>query len=200
MQLGRNKYPTSVPDFSIVNIQLRLCRLRLERNPMRLSCFLFIAVFVLFSSPVSAGVYYYRDKSGVLHFTDSLSEIPQDRLPEARRYGEGDKHPMPERLENRPGQKDEAPGEGKEEGKGLPIFERLNKEKAYLGAERVALMQEGEELKKTKPTVNTPEKVKAYQKAMSGFNKRVGVYNERNRAFQKEVDAYNTAIRGEGEK
>lgn len=167
---------------------------------MHLLCLLLIAVFVLFSSPVSAGVYYYRDKSGVLHFTDSLSEIPQDRLPETRRYGEEDKRPIPEGLENRPEQKDEAPGEGKEESKDLPIFERLNKEKAYLEAEHVALMKEREELKKSKPTVNTREKVKAYQKAMSRFNKRVEVYNERNKAFQKEVDGYNAAIRGEGEK
>jgi len=179
---------------------------------MRLLCFLLIAVFILFSSPVSAGIYYYRDKNGVSHFTDSLSDIPQDQLPEARRYGEEDKSPIPEGLQNSHEQKDKLPGEGKgagkeaEEGdrskedKEIPNVESLNKKKASLEAEHVALMEEREELRKKKPTLNTPEKVRAYQKAMSRFNKRVQAYNERSRAFQKEVDAYNSAIRGEGEK
>ena len=176
---------------------------------MRLLCFLLIAIFVLFSSPVSAGVYYYRDKSGVLHFTDSVSDIPQDQLPDARRYGKEDKRPMPEEPETSPEQKDEGPGKGKEtgkkaeegdrikEGKEIPIVERLKKEKAFLDAEHSALMEKREELKKTKPTLNSPEKVRAYQKAMSELNERAKAYNERNGAFQKEADAYNSAIKSQ---
>ena len=162
---------------------------------MRLFCALLIPVFVWFSSPVSARIYQYRDKDGVAHFTDRLSDIPEDQLPEARPLGEREKRPIPEGPRKIPGKKDEAPGKdqeaAKEKGDGsgqrkeIPIIKNLNREKTALDSEHAKLVEKKKALKNERSTLKTPEEVRAYQEKVRGLNKRIGAYEKRNRSFKK---------------
>jgi len=177
---------------------------------MRLFCFLSIPFLIWLSTPASARMYQYTDKNGVVHFTNSLSKIPDDQLPNARPIGGEVGHTQPEAGQETSEKKDPAPGEEKtaakgaengeeiEQGQDAPFVEDINKEKAALDAEHARLEKAKKALQKERDTLKIPEQVKAYQKRVRELNKAIDAYEKRNRAFQKKVDAFNAALKEDG--
>ena len=176
---------------------------------MRLPYILFVPLLVWLCSPASARIYQYRDKNGVVHFTDNLSEVPFDQVPEVESRGRDEKDPKAEGTQKGSEEKDRHPGEEKEPGKeaetgddagenrDIPIVEKLNREKAALDAEHAGLVKKRKALNRERAALKTPEEVRAYRKKVKELNKRIKAYEKRNRAFQKEVDAYNSALKEE---
>jgi hypothetical protein len=158
----------------------------------------------------SGRMYQYTDGDGVVHFTDSLSKIPEEQLPEVESIGGEESPPAPLDSDKPPGQEDEgtaekreAPQEGAEEGDGteaeekIPFIDDLNKERAALEAEHAKLEKRKASLQKERGTLKTPEQVRAYQKKVRKLNKEIEAYQERNRTFQKRADAFNEALKEE---
>ena len=177
---------------------------------MPFAMILFIFVLIWPWNPVSARVYQYTDKEGVVHFTDNLSEIPYDQLPSVESRGKKKMDPegsdegsqeevSPPEAESRREEGAESTKDGGQD-TAIPIVEEMNTEKAALDAEHARLMKRREALKKERDTLTTPEQVRAYQKRVKALNKEIESYQERNRAFRKKVDAYNQALKEKDEK
>jgi hypothetical protein len=179
---------------------------------MRFLNLMWIPLLVWLCSPASARTYQYTDKDGVVHFTDSLSKVPPDQLPDAEPGGGKEGVPAPEGTQKASDQKDVVPakengaakeketGKGAKENDNVPIIDKMNKEKAALDAEHDKLVKKREALEDKRSTLKTPEEVRAYQKKVKELNKEVEAYDKRNRAFRKDVDAYNKALKEEEEK
>ncbi len=174
--------------------------------------FIFLVMFfMLMAIPSFAQVYQYRDQNGRLCFTNQLSDVPEDQLPEvlmkqakksmeAQKTGEKamDRNPSePEKTTELP---TETPGtETPGKPASTPIVEDLNKEKAALDKIYAELMKRKKDLKKEKETLKTPEEVKKYRKKVTRLNKEIDDYKKRNTAFQKNADDYNKAVREKGD-
>jgi hypothetical protein len=158
----------------------------------------------------SGRMYQYTDGDGVVHFTDSLSKIPEEQLPEVQSIGGEESIPEPQDSHKPSGQEDEGPAEEKaapQEGarnggepgeeKEIPFVEDLTKERAALEVEHTRLNKKKASLQEERDTLKTPEQVRAYQKKVRKLNEEIDAYQERNRAFQKKADAFNEAIKEE---
>ena len=172
--------------------------------PGLIVCVVTGSLLAWFSSPVSGRMYRYRDKEGMVHFTDNLTKIPQDLLPGVEPLGPGRADSMsgrdltPAQSENTPPSDEEdgiRTGGSNDQGSDPPIVERLNREKAALDAEHGALMRAKAALEREKATLKTPEEVRAYQKKVKALNRRIDAYGKRNREYAKQVDAYNAALK-----
>ncbi len=161
--------------------------------------FFLIPVFILLTAPASAQIYKYRDQNGMMHYTDSLSDIPLDNLPEVQI--EMPVNPSPPLEKETPDTETDKqkPEKKLEDAKEIPIVEDINKEKAALDKTHVRLMKKKKALKQERETLKTPDQVRKYRKKVTRLNKDIEAYEKRNRAFQKKADAYNEAIREKGE-
>lgn len=158
-----------------------------------------------------AQVYQYRDKNGLLHFTNELSEIPEDQKPkvimeqpEKAAEPQATEGPAPEKSpletdKTMEPSSEKPPAESPDNPKEIPIVEDLNKEKAALDKIHAQLMKRKRDLQKEKETLKTPEQVRKYQKKTKRLNREIDVYKKRNKAFQKKADAYNAALREKGD-
>jgi hypothetical protein len=170
-----------------------------------------VAFFMLPVIPTFAQVYQYRDPNGRLCFTNQLSDVPEDQLPEI--LMKQPKKPVePQKTEETaPDQNPSGPEmpadpptetpQAKNPDKPLPIpiVEDLNKEKADLDKIHAQLMKRKNKLQKKKETLKTPEQVREYRKKVTRLNDEINAYKKRNNAFQKKADAYNAALREKGE-
>lgn len=146
---------------------------------------IFIASIVLI---LISGVYYsalgefyqYKDKDGVVIFTDDLSQVPEDQRPKIKTY-ESIKSPPPEDAtedqENMPASTQRNPQN-----------DDVEKEKKWLVDEQHALEREREKLNNLKNEVDTSEKQDIYNSKVRQLNQRIRVYKER-------LDQFNTKIR-----
>lgn len=151
--------------------------------------------FMLFAPSAFAQVYQYWDKNGQLHFTNALSEIPEDQQP--RVLMKGPEKPAKPKEADPP--KETPQSEIADKPREIPLVEDLNEEKAALDKSHARLMKRKKTLKKEKQTLKTPEQVRKYRKRVTRLNDEISVYKKRNSAFQKKADAYNTAVREKGE-
>lgn len=170
-----------------------------------------VAFFMLSVIPAFAQVYQYRDPNGRLCFTNQLSDVPEDQLPEVLMKQpkkpaeppetgekETDQNPSePKKTTDPPTQTPQTKNPDKP--LPIPIVEDLNKEKADLDKIHAQLMKRKNKLQKEKETLKTPEQVREYRKKVTRLNHEVDDYTKRNNAFQKKADAYNAALREKGE-
>ncbi len=174
--------------------------------------FVFLVMFFMLTGvPSFAKVYQYRDQNGQLCFTNQLSDVPEDQLPEvlmkqpeksaeAQKTGEKATERNPSEPEKTTELPTETPGaESPDKPVPIPIVEDLNKEKAALDKIHAALMKRKKDLQKEKETLKTPEQVREYQKKVTRLNNEIDNYTKRNTAFQKKADAYNKAVREKGD-
>ncbi len=185
--------------------------MRFEIDRSVRGCVFLTAIFLLCTTSAFAQIYQYRDKNGRLHFTDELSEIPEDQQPQALMK-------QPEKPAEPKEAKDKAPGRNLPEPEKatdptvekpqeqspdkpppIPIVDDLNKEKAALDKTHAQLMKRKKNLQKEKETLKTPEQVREYRKKVTRLNDEIDIYKNRNQAFQKKADAYNAALREKGE-
>lgn len=177
---------------------------------MRLLTILFALLIGWPLTDASGRMYQYTDGDGVVHFTDSLSKIPEEQLPEVQSIGGEESAPEPQNSEKPAGQEGTGaveekpvPQEGSKEGselvedKEIPFIDDLNKERAALEAEHARLKKKKASLQKERNTLKTEEHVRAYQKKIRDLNREIDAYQERNRAFQKKADAFNEALKEE---
>ncbi|MCG6879553.1 MAG: DUF4124 domain-containing protein [Deltaproteobacteria bacterium] len=170
-----------------------------------------MAIFILYTTSAFAQIYQYRDKNGRLHFTNEISEIPEDQQPqvlmkqpekpaepkEAKDKVPGQNPPEPEKATDPPAEKPQS--QNPEKPASIPIIEDLNREKAALDKIHAKLMERKRDLQKEKESLKTPEQVREYRKKVTRLNNEIDIYKARNKAFQAKADAYNAAVREKGE-
>jgi hypothetical protein len=147
----------------------------------------------------SAEFYKYKDKSGVLRFTDDISVIPKDQRPKVDAYSEPDDFITPELKQ----QKNEDAEKAQKDAEAKRVIDK-DAMRVKLDNTSNALDKEYEELKKTKQdlvdaradAIKNAADTKAYQEKTLQFNKRVVDFEKRREAFKKEVEAFK-ALQGE---
>jgi hypothetical protein len=147
----------------------------------------------------SAEFYKYKDKSGVLRFTDDISVIPKDQRPKVDAYSEPDDFITPELKQ----QKNEDAEKAQKDAEAKRVIDK-DAMRVKLDNTSNALDKEYEELKKTKQdlvdaradAIKNAADTKAHQEKVLQLNEHIKDFQNRRQAFAKEVDAYN---KGQGE-
>jgi hypothetical protein len=158
-------------------------------KPMK--CVLFV-VFLVLPALAWGEFYKYKDAEGNIHFTDDVSSIPSDQLPEMDQYEEADRRPVTKKpiKVKEEGSKKSSP-ETEEEGSGADLRERG----ARLDAEYEALMEEREQLNKATQEPLTKEGRKELADKIDAFNERLHDFEKRRQSFNKEVEEYNASLK-----
>ncbi len=170
---------------------------------MKRACMLIgLCLVVLLSANPALGEFYkYRDDSGVLRFTDNLTEVPVNQRPGAKSYKEADDYLTPYQKKAQAEKKRrEAEAAAKEEK--LSTFEdqqeqrmNLNKTRTVLDTEYGELMREKKVLAKEKAQATTPDLQKAYKKNVNALNKRIIAYEGRRNQYEEDIKSLNEKAR-----
>lgn len=155
---------------------------------------------LLFSMSASAEYYRYLDKNGNVHYTDDLTNVPENQRTDINEYtGIQDNEYDQEKDEQKAEQSQ--PIIEKEEEKNKPdindfseIKKRLDQEKERLDEEYRALMEEKEEITAEKNKNRSKSQAKKYNKVILEFNDRIEDYERRKRLFNEEVEKYNSQV------
>ena len=158
-----------------------------------------VIILMWIPSMVSAEFYRYTDENGVIHYTDSLSEVPADQRKKMRQYTDpaeetgfetsdmdaetADKEAM------LPGNTDNITKTNIVVPKGSQADGLLNT-KTELDQEYSELIEEGETLNSMADMPFTKEDFEAYREKINRFNERKADYEKRVNEFQQRVDAY----------
>lgn len=142
----------------------------------------------------SAEFYKYKDKSGVLRFTDDINEIPKDQRPKMDAYSEPADFITPEQEQ----QKIETAKKAQKAAEAAVVKDK-DAMRVKLNNTKIALDKKYEELKKTKQdlidaradAIKNAADTKAHQEEILQFNKGVKDLEKRRQAFAKAVDAFN---------
>ncbi len=160
----------------------------------------------LMSAPVCAEFYRYKDKDGVLRYTDNLAEVPEDQQPATYKEMADFLPPEGQQKESSAVQ-DNKVQENKVEEKAEPdnrqgtdISSLREEEKQFaekraeLEKEYAGLVTERQSLAKEKDTANSTESRKAYNGKVMKLNEQIEAYEKKRDAFQKEIEAFNANI------
>jgi predicted nucleic acid-binding Zn-ribbon protein len=145
--------------------------------------------------PSFAAFYQYTDESGVLRFTDDLTQVPEEQRPKVKKYLEPDDSLTPEQRAQKALDARQEPaaeekmGVSKEEY--LAEFERLDKKKTGLDQRYTELAKERNGLAKEKEAISSETELKDYNEKVSSLNKRITAFEREREVFSKEVDAFN---------
>ena len=155
---------------------------------------------LLFSMSASAEYYRYIDKDGNVHFTDDLTNVPENQRTDIHEYTgfQGDAYdqqkddqkaekPKPliekEQLKNKPDKNDFS-----------EIKKRLDQEKEKLDEEYRALMEEKKQLIEDEKKLKSGKAAKKYNKVILKFNEKIEDYERRKKLFNEEVEKYNIQV------
>jgi hypothetical protein len=164
---------------------------------MNLGRWLISLSLLLFSMSASAEYYRYIDKDGNVHFTDDLTNVPENQRTDIQEYTGFQGDPDDQQKDE---QKAEQPIE-KEQVKNKPdindfseIKKRLDQEKEKLNEEYRALMEEKKEIAKDKNKYRSKSRAKKYNKVILEFNDKIEDYEGRKKLFNEEVEKYNKRV------
>lgn len=155
---------------------------------------------LLFSISASAEYYKYIDKDGNVHYTDDLTNVPENQRTDINEYTGYQGDPYDQQLDE---QKSEIPQTipGEEQVKNkqeTDVFseekERLDQEKEKLEAEYRALMEEKKEITKNKDKYRSGSRADKYNKVILEYNKKIEDYERRKKVFNEEVEKYNQRV------
>ena len=138
-------------------------------------CFLYI----LSASSVSAEYYHYVDKDGIKHYTDNISEVPEDQRPNLNIH---------KSIQTSPGKK--PPGKEQIETRDTITLKSLEIKKNEIVNEYNALVKRNKTLAEQKKTINDKE----YNELAGQLNIEIKQYQEKKEAFEKLVEQYNKQI------
>jgi chromosome segregation ATPase len=148
-----------------------------------------VALVLLVPTWSAAEIYKYRDQSGVMRWTNDLSEVPVDQRPQMQILKE---------TQSAPPKTTAADAEGSEQAvaqaRDADLVQRaqqLDAEKTVLDQEYQALMQESQALEQMREQARSnPEEFEAYQQKVKALNTQIETYESKRQAFQEKVTAF----------
>lgn len=155
---------------------------------------------LLFSMPVSAEYYRYIDKDGNVHYTDDLTNVPENQRMDIHEYTGFQSDPFDQQKDEQKPETSQALSD-KEQVEDTPntndfseIKKRLDQEKEKLEKEYRALMEEKQEIAENKNKYRSKSRAKKYNNVILEFNEKIEDYERRKQAFNAEVEEYNKRV------
>ena len=159
---------------------------------LRYKPIIFLLILLLVPALSFAEFYKYRDKDGVLRFTDNLVDVPEDQRPKVDSYSEPDDYLTPQQKKKKAIQKEKASKKIRKGSGRLTkdsSFMGLNRVKTELDAEHADLVRTKQAMNREKNTSSSIEAVKKYQDKVRSLNERIVDYEKRRTEFKRKIDA-----------
>ena len=159
---------------------------------LRYKPIIFLLILLLVPALSFAEFYKYRDKDGVLRFTDNLVDVPEDQRPKVDSYSEPDDYLTPQQKKKKAIQKEKASKKIRKGSGRLTkdsSFMGLNRVKTELDAEHADLVRTKQAMNREKNTLSSIEAVKEYQDKVRSLNERIVEYEKRRTEFKRKIDA-----------
>ncbi len=152
-----------------------------------------IVVFALGVPSIVHGEFYsYRDANGVLHFTDTIVETPEDQNVTIRRHAETTDaavNAAPARS-GPPDSRNTDSGKITLETRAHGTHHSLNRRKSRLQSEYDELIAAQRKLKKKAETVHTFSELQIYNENASQLNRKIQDFEKRRRAYEAAVKTF----------
>ena len=159
------------------------------------------------AGPASAQFYKYRDKQGVLRFTDDINQVPDHQIDKLHKYAESPSTAADATDPDTDGEKKAptlgaaAKGPGSSalhlaaEKEGIDSTRaRLEELKQQVDADYQALAKEKEALGKEKNAPKTHQQVVDYNQRVEAFNQRASAYETRRNELHNQIENYNARV------
>jgi hypothetical protein len=142
-------------------------------------------LLILLVLPVltSAEIYKYRDKNGVLRFTDNLTEVPVSQRENIEQYRE---------IKAPAGAVEKAPADAQPAPDPKAMEKELLSEKEILDNEYQQLMEMRSSIEAA-PQPGTPEEIAAHEKKIKNYNAQLKIYEIKQKSFREKVAEYQKA-------
>lgn len=157
--------------------------------------FAFTLLYFFFSSNAIAQLYSYTDESGVIHYTDNYSNVPNqfknqvDISREIKPDFYKNSEPVAENFE----QKEESEGQ-----QAVSLLkneaDELVKRKKALESEYKSLLENQKELEILRQKVRTKKQKNEYLEKFESVNAMIKNYEDKRVQYQKDLDAYNKKV------
>jgi hypothetical protein len=137
---------------------------------------------------VSAEIYKYRDRNGVLRFTDNLTEVPVAQRENIEQYQE---------IKTTADTAEQTPANVSEKQAAQDpkaVEKELTDEKGVLDNDYSQLMEMRNNLEAA-PQPSTPEEIAAHEKKIQDYNIQLKIYEVKQKAFRAKVEAYQKAAK-----
>lgn len=167
---------------------------------MNFGRWLILLSLLLFSMTASAEYYKYIDKDGNVHYTDDLTNVPENQRTDINEYTGFQSDSYDQQKDKQKTEKPQPLVEKKEvknkqdTNDFSEIKKRLDNEKEKLEAEYSALMTEKKEISENKNKYRSKSRAKKYNKVILEFNEKIEDYERRKKVFNAEVEEYNKRL------
>jgi hypothetical protein len=145
-----------------------------------------------------ADYYRYRDKNGVLRFTDDLSEVPADQRPKLKHYKETQPAPQAkEKASRTSGKKGGKQTARKPKNRNQTAAQWLIREKGELDKLYKELLNDKMTLANQSQHIQTPEDAKKYRRDLKRLNERIEKFEKRRYKYQNRASVLKDQIEKE---